>query len=140
MTYNRLIVGDPSIVRVWQAAQLAKAQLVGVVLKPSSCLDTLTSGLSDVSDELDFVIVSVLTHLLTEEASASDVRGTCGEIICDVAKIVFSAAKKSTRVEVDKNLFKFYYILFWVRLSAYVFLACFLLKYFCVSFVFLCFC
>ena len=102
--YKRLILGDPAVVRVWQAAQLAKAQLVGVPLKPVSCLDTLTSGLSDVTDELDYVIVSVLTHLLTEEASATDVRVSCGEIISDVARVVTAAAKKSTRVEVRNSV------------------------------------
>ena len=100
MSYTRLIVGDANVAHFWQASQLARPQLVGVPLKTVSCLDTLASVLAEVHDSLDYVIVSVLTHLLTEEASATEVRGSCNQIIGDVARIVAAATKKSTRVEV----------------------------------------
>ena len=100
MTYKRLIVGDAGIVRTWQAAQVSRPQLVGVPLKSATCLDTLTSALSDVTDEYDFVIVSMLTSLLLEEGSAVDARRSCANIMADVFRIVVGAAKKSSRVEV----------------------------------------
>ena len=107
MTYQRLIVGDPNIVRVWQAAQLARPCLVGVPLRSAACLDTLRNGLEDITDELDYVIVSVLTSLVAEEASATDVRGSSANIMSDVMKIISSSAKKSSRVEVTFILVTF---------------------------------
>ena len=100
MTYRRLIIGDSSIVRVWQAAQLARPQLTSVTIKPASCLETLSSGLSDVSDELDYVIVSVLTSLLAEEGSGANVHGSSLGLISEVAKAIASSAKRAPRVEV----------------------------------------
>ena len=106
MTYQRLIVGDSTIVRFWQAAQLARPQLVGVALKPASCLDTLSSGLSDVTDELDYVVVSMLTSYLTEEASGIDVRASTLSLISDVVRVISATAKRAPRVEVctEKSL------------------------------------
>ena len=100
MTYSRLILGDSNIVRFWQAAQQARPQLVGVPLKPVSCHDTLTSALSSITDELDYVIVSVLTSFLIEEGSTVDCRKTCFNVIEMVVKGVSCAARKSKRVEV----------------------------------------
>ena len=100
MTYRRLIIGDPNIVRVWQAAQVSRPCLVGVPLKASSCLDTLNSGLADVNDELDYIIVSMLTSVLTEEGSSLDVCGSASNIISDAFKLISAAARKSSRVEV----------------------------------------
>ena len=101
MSYQILIVGDANIVRFWEAAQLSRPQLVGVTLKPVSCMDTLASSLSDVNDGLDFVLVSVLTSLLVEEASATDVKGSSYNIIKDAYKLVLAAAKRAGRVEVN---------------------------------------
>ena len=101
MGYLRLIMGDSSIARFWQASQTARPkELVGVPFKSADCLDTLASGLSDVTDELDYVLVSVLTGMLVEEALASDAIGSSRGIISDVLKIVAGVAKKSSRVEV----------------------------------------
>ena len=100
MTYTRLIVGDPSIVRFWDAAQISRPQLVGVTLKPASCMDTLTASLSEVNDGLDFVVVSVITSLVLEEASAAEVYASSLNIINDSIKRIKAAAKKSSKVEV----------------------------------------
>ena len=100
MTYSRLVIGDSNIVRFWQAAQLARPQLVGVPLKPVSCHDTLSAALDSITDELDYVIVSVLTSFLIEEGSSVDVRNTCFSVIESVVKGISRAAIKSKRVEV----------------------------------------
>ena len=100
MTYRSLILGDVTITRSWQAAQLARPQLVGVPLKAASCLDTLVSGLSDVTDELDYVLISVLNSLIIEEGSAADVRASCSSIFDEALRVIGAAAKKSSRVEV----------------------------------------
>ena len=100
MPYQFIIIADSHVCRFWEAAQVARPQLVGVGLKPARCMDTLASSLSDTNDGLDFVIVSVLTDLLHEEASASDLKGSSSNIIGDVVKLICGAAKKSSRVEV----------------------------------------
>ena len=105
MPYRSLIVGDVNVARVWQAAQLARPQLVGVPLKVASCLDTLVSGLADVTDELDYVLVSVLNSMLLEEGSAADVSKSCSNIVSEVLTVVNAAAKKSSRVEVLSSEF-----------------------------------
>ena len=71
MTYTRLLIGDSNVGRFWASAQTARPQLVGVPFKSATCLDTFSSALSDVTDALDFVMVSVLTGLLIDEGSAS---------------------------------------------------------------------
>ena len=101
MTYRLLITGDGNVVRFWQAAQLARPQLVGVPLKPATCLDTLEASLVGVTDEYDYVLVSVLTSLLLDVASASNLANSCSNIIQTVAKRVATSAKKSARVEVS---------------------------------------
>ena len=100
MTYVRLLVGDSNVVRFWDSAQVSRRDLAGVVLKSATCLDTLRSSLSEVTDALDFVVVSVLTSLATDEGSAFDVRPTCLTIFKDAIRIVSDTAKKSGRVEV----------------------------------------
>ena len=104
MTYQFIILGDSNVVRFWEAAQTARPQLMGVSLKPISCMDTLSSALSDVNDGLDFSLISVLTSLLLEEASSVDVKNSCGNIIRDVVKLICAAAVKSKRVEVNMLL------------------------------------
>ena len=100
MSYKVMIVADANVVRFWDAVQLARPQMVGVSLRPVSCLDTLSAALSDINDGIDYALVSVLTTLLLEEASASDVRASSYNIIRDVVKRVVACAKKSGRVEV----------------------------------------
>ena len=101
MTYTRLIVGDSNVARFWQASQLARPQLVGVPLKTVSCLDTLAVALSDVNDSFDFVVVSVSTCLVLEEASSSDVKGSSSNVFEAMIKHVSAAAKKAPRAEVS---------------------------------------
>ena len=100
MGYRTLLLGDSNIVRAWQAAQTSRPQLVGMPLQAVSCMDTLASGLSSVTDELDYVIVAILSSMLTEEGSAGDVIGSCTNIISDAVRTIAAAAKKSGRVEV----------------------------------------
>ena len=100
MTYSRLIIGDASVARFWQASQTARPQLLGVVLKPVSCLDTLSSALDTISNELDYAIVSVLTGILIEEGSSADVPGTTRSVLDAVVKRVCVAADRVPRIEV----------------------------------------
>ena len=100
MAYKIVLIADANVVRFWDEAQKARPQLLGVSLKPVSCLDTLSSALADVNDGHDLALVSVLTTLLIDEASASDVRGSCYNVIRDVIKRIIATAKKSKRVEV----------------------------------------
>ena len=100
MSYHRLVVGDVNVVRFWQAAQLARPQLVGVPLKTVGCVDTLSSALAEVNDALDYVVVSVATTLLLEEATSVDVRGSSLNVFESLVKHITAAAKKSSRVEV----------------------------------------
>ena len=100
MGYRALLLGDVHVVLSWQAAQTSRPQLVGMPMTAANCLDTLTSGLASVTDELDYVIVSVLSSMLNEEGSAADVRGSCSNIISDAIRVISAAAKRSSRVEV----------------------------------------
>ena len=101
MSISRLLIGDSSIVRYWPAAQLARPrELVGVAMKEASCLETLTSALSEVTDVLDFVLISMLSDFLIDEASASDVSGSCSNIIGDVLRAIEKAAQRSSKVQV----------------------------------------
>ena len=100
MPYSMLIIADGNVTRFWDAAQLSRPQLAGVTLKPVSCLDTLASSLSEVNDGFDFAIISVLTSLLLEEASAADLKGSSLNICQDVVRRVSAAAKRSSKVEV----------------------------------------
>ena len=101
MTYKRLIVGDANITRFWPECQAARPQLLSAVMKPAKCMDTLSSALADVNDGIDYVIVSVLTSLLLDEASATDVTGTSFNILRDAIKLISATAKKSSKVEVS---------------------------------------
>ena len=100
MPYQLIILGDANIARFWEDAQITRHQLVGAVFKPVSCLDTLTSALSEVNDGFDFVIVSILTTMLLEEGSASDLSSSCHNVVRDVVKRLCLSAKKSAKVEV----------------------------------------
>ena len=106
MTYRRLIIGDSGVARFWQASQTARPQLLGVVLKPVSCFDTLASALDSVCDEMDYAVISVLTGLLIEEGTSADVSGSCSSVLDAVVKRVCGAAGRSPRVEV-KHLWIF---------------------------------
>ena len=112
MSYQLLIVGDSNVVRFWEAAQISRPQLVGVTLKPVSCMDTLASSLADVNDGLDYVLISVLTSLLIDEVSPADLRGSSYNIIRDAYKIILSASKKASRVEVG-----FFFVVFLLSIS-----------------------
>ena len=100
MAYSRLIIGDANVARFWQASQLARPQLVGLPLKTANCFDTLASSLSDVTDALDYVVISVLTSLLLDEVSASDVSTSSTNVLQSMVKHVEAAAKRSSKVEV----------------------------------------
>ena len=103
MACTRLLIGDSNIARFWSAAQLARPQLMGVSFKEASCCETLSAALSDVTDTLDAVIVSMLSDFIIDEASAVDVDGTCGNIISDVIRALERAAKRSSNVQVTKT-------------------------------------
>ena len=100
MVYKRVILGDANVVRSWQAAQVAMPQLLGVQLYPVSCFDTLSASLESVTTEADFAVVSVVTALLLDEGSGTDVKGTCCNILEGVVKRVCSVAKRHSRVQV----------------------------------------
>ena len=108
MPYSMLIIADGNVTRFWDSAQLSRPQLTGVTLKPVSCTDTLANSLSEVNDGFDFTIISVLTTLLLEEASAADLRGASLNICHDVVRRVSAAAKRASKVEV-RVIFKYFY-------------------------------
>ena len=112
MTYVRLLVGDSNIVRFWDAAQVSRRDLAGVTLKSAICLDTLASSMSEVTDALDFVVVSLMSTLAIDEGSAVAVRSTCLSIFKDAVKTISDSAKKSSRVEVRVPLSFFVVIIF----------------------------
>ena len=106
MGYRCLFLGDGNVTRFWQASQIARPQLVGVPLHSVSCQNTLEAGLDLINDELDYVLISVLTTFLIEEGTALDVRGSTSNIFKSVLRPVISAATKSSHVEVC-NFFPF---------------------------------
>ena len=99
-----MIIGDSNIVRFWQASQVSRPLHLGVPLKSVSCLDTLDSALASVTDELDLVLVSVLTSFVIDEGSAHDVRETCRNVFGTVIRPLIAAAKKSSNVEVRSSI------------------------------------
>ena len=100
MSYSRFIIGDAHLTRFWPECQLSRPQLVGVPFKSASCFDTLVSALSDVTDGYDYVLISVLSSMIIDEASPSDVTASSFAILRDAVKSIGSAAKKSSKVEV----------------------------------------
>ena len=100
MSHRVLVLGDANVGRHWQAFQGCRPQLQGVPFRSVSCLDTFDTAMSSVTDELDYVLISVLTSMLLDEGSAQDVRGSCTNILGLVAKRLVAVAKKSSRVEV----------------------------------------
>ena len=118
MTYQRLIIGDSSVSRFWQASQIARPQLLGVLLKPVSCLDTLSSALDSISDELDYAIVSVMTSLLIEECS-DDADGAKG-VLEAIVRRVRTAAERSQRVEVRSSVNLQFFGVFRTRFSVII--------------------
>ena len=100
MAYRRLLIGDANVIRFWQASQLARPMMLGVPLKSVSCMDTFESALADVTDELDYVLVSVLTSLLLEEATPTTLFDSCSNVVQAIVKRIGVSAKKSSRVEV----------------------------------------
>ena len=105
MTYSRLIIGDANVARFWQASQLARPQLVGVPLKTASCLDTFATSLSDVTDAIDYVVISVITSLLLDEVSSTDVANSSHNVFQSAFQHVEASAKRASRVEVRSILF-----------------------------------
>ena len=100
MAYKRLIIGDVNIVRSWQAAQSARPQLLGVPLRSVTCMDTLDSALSSVTDEYDLVLLSIATGFLIDDGSASDVKASCANVLDDLSRRVAAAAKRAPRAQV----------------------------------------
>ena len=98
--YKRLIIGDGNVVRFWQAAQISRKELLGVRLHHVSCMDTLDSSLGEITDEFDYVLVSVLTSLVLDEVSSSDIRKSGTNLFGDVTRRIAAAAKKSSRAQV----------------------------------------
>ena len=107
MTYSRLIIGDGNVVKFWSASQSARPQLVGVPLKSVVCMDTFDAALQEVSQELDYVLMSIVTGFLIEEGSALDVRGSCVNILEGVLAKVDRVAKRHENVEVVIIVFFF---------------------------------
>ena len=109
MTYKRLIIGDASVGRYWQVVQSARPRDLGeVVFKPASCYDTLETALDFVSDELDYVVFSVVTSILTDECNASDVKASAINVIDGITKRIFSCAKKSKHCQVCCTIIFFF--------------------------------
>ena len=100
MVYSQLIIADSNVVRFWPACQLARPQLMGVGLKSVLCFDTLGSALDEVTDSLDLVLLSVMTGFLVDEGSSTDVKGSCRNVMDAVFRPIYSAAKKSSNVQV----------------------------------------
>ena len=100
MVYSQMIIADDNVVRFWSACQLARPQLLGVELKPVACFDTFSSALSDVTDKLDLVLLSVMTGFIIDEGAATDVRGSCRNVLEAVFQPIYTAAKKSSNVQV----------------------------------------
>ena len=107
MPYSLMVIGDANVARFWEAAQVARPQLVGVSFRPVSCMDTISASLREVNDGLDYVLLSVLTSLLLEECSAANVAGTSKNIIGDLSRHLIQTAKRSSKVEVCIYLIKF---------------------------------
>ena len=105
MVYSQMIIADANVVRFWSACQLSRRELVNVQLQPVVCFDTLASSLEAINDSLDLVIVSVLTGFLIEEGSGLDIRGTCSNVLSSALRPIYSAAKKSSKVEVPNKFF-----------------------------------
>ena len=100
MVYSQLIIADDNVVRFWSACQAARPQLLGVSIKSVLCFDTLVSALDEVNDGLDLVLMSMLTGFLVEEGSILDIPGSCRNVLETVFKPIYSAAKKSSNVQV----------------------------------------
>ena len=100
MVYSQLIIADDNVVRFWPACQLSRPQLLGVQLRSVLCSDTLTAALEEVNDKLDYVLLSMLTGFLVDEGSASDVRGSCVNVLEAIFRPIYTAAKKSSNVQV----------------------------------------
>ena len=116
MVYTLLIIADDNVVRFWPACQLSRPQLVGVELKSVLCFDTLQSALDEVTDRLDYVLVSMLTGFLIDEGSASDVKGSCMNVLDSVLRPVYTAAKKSSNVQVELLLLVLRFVTLFVDL------------------------
>ena len=108
MVYSQMIIADDNVVRFWGACQLARPQLLGAVLKPVACFDTLSSALGDVTDKIDLVLLSVMTGFLVDEGSASDDSGSCRNVLDSVFRPIYSAAKKSSNVQVSYLFYKLF--------------------------------
>ena len=104
MAYTRLLIGDANVARFWPAAQVARPQLMGVNFREASCSETLSAALSEVTDTLDPVIISVLSEFLIEEASALDISQSCSNIVGDVFRALERSAKRSSNVQVIDSL------------------------------------
>ena len=107
MSYRRILIGDVNVARFWQSIQAARPQLKEVAFKHASCLDTLETALASVTDEHDYAVVSMVTSVLIDDGSASDVLGSCSNALEASLKRIISAAKKSKNCQVWGCLFRF---------------------------------
>ena len=104
MVYSQLVIADDNVVRFWPAAQLARPQLLGVRLRSVLCYDTLTNAFEEVDNGLDFVLASVLTGFLVDEGCSTNIAGSCQNILETAFRPIYSAAKKSPKVQVRYQL------------------------------------
>ena len=98
--YRRLLIGDGNLTRFWQAAQAARPHLKDVPIKSAACLFTLEAGLEMVSDEMDYVIVSVVTSVVIDDGNATDVAGSSRNALESVFKRVTASGRKAPHCQV----------------------------------------
>ena len=65
------------------------------------------SALEEVTDRLDLVLMSMLTGFLVDEGSILDIPGSCRNVLDTVFRPIYSAAKKSSNVQVFFPAFSF---------------------------------
>ena len=104
MTYKRLIIGDANVGRFWQNMQRLSPPLQSVSFSSAVCSDTFETSLRGVSDELDYVVVSVATSLILEEASSIDVRGSARNVLESMVKLVARSALRAKNCQVVYSL------------------------------------
>lgn len=82
---SRLLIGDNNLSRFWAAFSFARPGLKSSSLMTATDLDTFDHALSQVSEEREQVIVSILTSVLLEEANSSDLSvsatNVCGQVL-----------------------------------------------------------
>ena len=100
--YRCLYLGDANVGRFWQTVQGSRTQLQSAQYRAVSCLDSLETALSTVTDELDYVVVSSLTAMILEEGNSLDIRGSVSNIVDGARRRLTAAAARSLRCEVRR--------------------------------------